>query len=70
MLDELATEIPLGFGVHKDEWDDDEGYPALERIPMRGAKYLDIALPFETWWPRAVRWARALKLMTMLLETR
>lgn len=70
MLGKLGTEIPLGFGVHRDEWDEDEGYPALERIPMRGAQHLDMALPFEVWWPRAAYWAQALKLMMIMLERR
>ena len=63
MLNELCMVVPIGFAVHESEWDEDKGYPTLETIPMRGSKHLDIALPYEVWWPRAVHWAQALKLI-------
>lgn len=69
MVAELGTSIPLGYGVHETEWGEDESYPTIERIPMRGSRFLDVALPFEIWWPRAVHWAKALKLLLMMLET-
>ena len=61
----IQRTIPEGFGLREDEWDD-SGYPPSEEIRMRGGKHANIVLPFHLWWPRAVRWARALKLLTVL----
>ena len=66
MLDDelIQNSIPHDFGLREDEWDD--GYPPTERIKMRGGKHVDIDLPFTVWWPRAIKWVRALKLLTLL----
>ncbi|EPQ57571.1 hypothetical protein GLOTRDRAFT_127924 [Gloeophyllum trabeum ATCC 11539] len=63
-LDELlATDIvPTGLGLRNDEWPEG-GYPEAEAI-RSGRKYVDIGLPFNTWWPRAVVWGKALTLLS------
>ncbi|KAF9025910.1 hypothetical protein BDP27DRAFT_1248071 [Rhodocollybia butyracea] len=53
-LDE-SGQIPLGYGVHPLEWDED-GYPALGSIHcgQKGSKMLEVALPDSVWRPRSV----------------
>jgi hypothetical protein len=59
--------IPGGYGVLVDEWED--GYPEREIIKtgLRG-KGLEVVLPEEVWFPRAVLWTQALDVMTQLVE--
>ncbi|KAJ7024501.1 hypothetical protein C8F04DRAFT_1213036 [Mycena alexandri] len=60
--------LPENFGVRQEEWDE-EDYPetVVYRPGMKG-KQLTIVLPREEWFPRAIRWARALDLMTRILH--
>jgi hypothetical protein len=61
--------LPYGFNVREDEWDDD-GYPSVEilRSGRRGLKEQRIALPIETWLPRARLWVQMLVVMNEVLE--
>lgn len=61
-----AGMVPQDLGVHESEWDGG-GYPIFEAIKsgQRG-KLLNMALPFEIWWPKAVVWAQGLDLMTRI----
>ncbi|KAF9064224.1 hypothetical protein BDP27DRAFT_1230795 [Rhodocollybia butyracea] len=67
-LDE-SGQIPLGYGVHPSEWDED-GYPALGsiRCGRKGSKMLEVALPDSVWRPRSVRWVQGLYLMDQLID--
>jgi hypothetical protein len=59
--------IPDGYHVSPNEWPDD-GYPVQEFLKVGGSgKYLSIALPFEIWWRRAVKWCQGLDLMMKFL---
>ncbi|KAJ3531850.1 hypothetical protein NMY22_g7983 [Coprinellus aureogranulatus] len=59
--------IPDGFYLLEDEWDGVR-YPTSE--PIRVArKDVDIPLPFEVWYPRAVMWAQGLRLMIIVQES-
>lgn len=59
--------VPEQFNLRAEEWGE-SGYEESEPIKMRGGKIVDIPVPFLDWWPRAVRWSRALYLMTRLIE--
>lgn len=56
--------VPLGFGLRPDEWED-ALYPTVEEIKV-AKKYVDMPLPFEIWFPRAVLWARGLEIITQI----
>ncbi|KAJ7488184.1 hypothetical protein FB451DRAFT_1025939, partial [Mycena latifolia] len=59
--------IPEGYGLTPDELDGGV-YPARESIHLgRGGKKISVPLPLDVWWPRALRWAQGLELMTRLL---
>jgi hypothetical protein len=61
-----ADIVPLGFGVAESEWDEDT-YPEFEDITLgRRGKSLNVCLPFDVWWPRAVAWAQGLDLMVRI----
>ncbi|KAH8813871.1 hypothetical protein DL96DRAFT_1448500, partial [Flagelloscypha sp. PMI_526] len=51
--------VPTGLAVHPSEWGNEQ-YPTHETLKMRRGQVLEMELPFEIWWPRAVQWARAL----------
>jgi hypothetical protein len=62
-----AGNLPPGFGLLPDEWDEDE-YPAVEHIPYgprHGTK--EISLPHHIWYPRAILWGQALFVLNALL---
>lgn len=68
-LEELRTEeyLPDGYGLTPEELDG-ATYPVRESIHLgRGGKKISVVLPLEMWWPRAVRWAQGLELMTRIL---
>lgn len=67
MLDEMEQTgyVPGEFGLRQDEWIEGQ-YPSVEVLKMRRGKVLELFMPFEIWWLRAVRWSRALELLTML----
>ncbi|KAJ6498199.1 hypothetical protein DFH09DRAFT_945531, partial [Mycena vulgaris] len=56
--------IPNHLGVAEDEW---EGrfYGETETVKI-GRKEVQITLPFEIWYPRAVSWAQGLEIMVRL----
>jgi len=56
--------VPKGLGVAEEEWEDGH-YPGAELIQV-ARKDIQIILPFEIWWLRAVRWVRALELATRI----
>lgn len=59
--------IPDGYHVSPNEWPSD-GYPVQEHIKVRGgSKLVSVALPFELWWQRAVRWSQGLDLMVRFM---
>ncbi|KAJ7704649.1 hypothetical protein B0H16DRAFT_1216535, partial [Mycena metata] len=53
--------IPLGLGVTETEWAD--GIYADAEVVKIGRKEVEVTLPFQIWWPRAVVWAQGLELM-------
>lgn len=61
--------IPVGYGIHPMEWDDD-GYPAFGIIwtGRRGRRELHIALPDSIWRPCSLLWVQALYLMNQLID--
>lgn len=58
--------IPSGFSLLPGEWAG-AAYPASERIKV-ARKDVDIPLPFEVWYPRAVRWAQGLTILELVQE--
>ena len=55
-----AGNLPPGFGLLPDEWDED-GYPAVEHIPYgQRDRTKEISLPHNIWHPRAILWGQAL----------
>ncbi|THH20342.1 hypothetical protein EUX98_g8601 [Antrodiella citrinella] len=68
VLNEIAAgNIPDGYLVTDEEWEDEE-YPNAEAIPVgRASKQLEIALPAEIWRPRAVLWAQAVEILGRLI---
>lgn len=56
--------MPIGYGLHPDEWETDE-YPSFEHIRSgrHAHKELRIALPDMIWRPRAILWGQALDIM-------
>jgi hypothetical protein len=61
--------IPQGYGVLPGEW---EGgvYPEIEVIQSGNRKRgeLEIGLPNDVWFPRALQWAQALHIMSFSSE--
>ncbi|KAJ7731740.1 hypothetical protein B0H16DRAFT_1234859, partial [Mycena metata] len=53
--------IPQYLGVAEAEWDG-QPYGETETVKI-GRKDVEIQLPFEIWWPRAVAWAQGLEIM-------
>ena len=52
--------------MHDSEWDGGD-YPIFEAIKSgRRGKLLNMVLPFDIWWPKAVAWAQGLDLMTRI----
>ncbi|KAF9049378.1 hypothetical protein BDZ89DRAFT_941049, partial [Hymenopellis radicata] len=64
---EYQEVVPAGFALLENEWDEG-GYEASEVIKMRGGKQLKIPLPFDDWWPRAVKWSRSLSTMLRVIN--
>jgi hypothetical protein len=61
------NKVPNGYGVAEAEWSQD-GYPTLESVRVRsGRKTIDVELPFDIWWPQAVRWVQGLDCMIRLM---
>ncbi|KAJ7685421.1 hypothetical protein DFH06DRAFT_968421, partial [Mycena polygramma] len=61
------VDLPEDYGVQPEEWDV-EHYPEVEVIrPGTRGKEILVVLPRETWYPRAVKWAQALDLMSRIL---
>ncbi|TEB18807.1 hypothetical protein FA13DRAFT_1647973 [Coprinellus micaceus] len=58
--------IPPGFFLLPTEWNA-MPYPTSEPIRI-ARKDVDIPLPFDIWYPRAVRWAQGLTLMALVQE--
>ncbi|KAJ7728403.1 hypothetical protein B0H14DRAFT_2410054, partial [Mycena olivaceomarginata] len=56
--------IPCNFGVAEAEWEGNF-YGETETVKV-GRKEVEIRLPFETWWPRAVAWAQGLEIMVRI----
>jgi hypothetical protein len=71
LLEALFAEpgvLPEDYGVLEDEWEE-EDYPEIEVFrPGTKGKVLTVILPRDDWFPRAVRWAQALDLMTRILH--
>ncbi|KAF6742667.1 hypothetical protein DFP72DRAFT_830191 [Ephemerocybe angulata] len=62
-----SGEIPAGFLLLNGERDGFV-YPTTESIKI-ARKYVDVALPFELWYPRAVLWAQGLRIMTLVQDS-
>ncbi|KAJ6477070.1 hypothetical protein C8R45DRAFT_833675, partial [Mycena sanguinolenta] len=63
-----AVVLPKDYGVLEEEWDE-EDYPEIEVFrPGTKGKELSIILPRDIWFPRAVRWAQGLDLLSRCLE--
>ena len=62
MAAEVQEIIPRGYGVHADEIEKD-GYPTeyTIKVGFRTQKTLRVELPYSIWYPRALKWARALE---------
>ncbi|KAJ7261036.1 hypothetical protein C8J57DRAFT_1072144, partial [Mycena rebaudengoi] len=59
---------PEDYGVLEDEWEEDD-YPEIEAIRTgTNGKEILVVLPRRDWFPRVVQWARALDLMTRILQ--
>ncbi|KAJ7199989.1 hypothetical protein GGX14DRAFT_372637, partial [Mycena pura] len=56
-----AEIIPDNFGVTPPEWEE-PNYGELETIKI-ARKSVEIQLPFDVWYPRAVLWAQGLTIM-------
>lgn len=71
LVDELGVDegLPIGYGVTDEELGED-GYETHEplRIGKRGLKRMVIALPEQIWRPRTELWAKAVHIMTYLLQ--
>ncbi|KAF8218027.1 hypothetical protein K438DRAFT_1796187 [Mycena galopus ATCC 62051] len=71
LLEDLLAEpliLPEDYGVLDEEWEE-EDYPEIEVFrPGTKGKELSIILPRDDWFPRAIRWACALDLMTRILH--
>lgn len=67
---QATGDIPLGYGAHPTEWDDDTGYPSFGVIQtgLSGRKELRIALPDSIWRPRSIQWVQGLYLMDQLID--
>ena len=69
VLNEIAqlNIVPNGYGVTEAEWSQ-HGYPTWESIRVgSGRKTIDVELPFDFWWPQAVKWVQGLDCMTRLI---
>ncbi|KAK6983886.1 Integrase catalytic domain-containing protein [Favolaschia claudopus] len=58
--------IPTNFGVAQSEWEGNS-YGETEFVKV-GRKDVEIALPFDIWWPRAVLWAQGMEIMIRMQE--
>ena len=63
-----ASYTPPGLLVHDDEWGEEE-YPITEVIAggIRGKKPIELDLPPDIWYPRAILWAQSLTAMRHVL---
>ncbi|KAF8959787.1 hypothetical protein BDZ97DRAFT_1666643, partial [Flammula alnicola] len=61
--------IPVGYGVHPDEWIND-AYPTAEtmKIGSRGTKEIQILLDDKIWEARARLWAQGLNVISHFFE--
>lgn len=61
--------VPPGYGLLPEELGPN-GYPSIQvlNIGRRGGRIEEHELPAETWYGRAVEWARALEAMTQTFE--
>jgi hypothetical protein len=60
----LTGIIPESFGVAEHEWE--ERFYGETEVVKVGRKDVEIALPFQLWWPRAVVWAQGLEIMVRI----
>lgn len=60
--------LPPNLGVHPDEWEEGSYAGGEHEIIKIRRKEVQIHLPFELWYRRAVAWAQALTLMVKLQE--
>lgn len=61
---QFAGIIPENLGVAEVDWED-RFYGETETVKI-GRKDVEIVLPFEIWWPRAVVWAQGLEIMVRI----
>ena len=62
------NDIPVGYGVQRNEWEDDE-YPLFEVIKLgRKQQETQVALPEDIWYPRAIKWVRGLHGLNKMLN--
>ncbi|KAK7063405.1 hypothetical protein R3P38DRAFT_3301282 [Favolaschia claudopus] len=60
--------LPEGYRVIADEWDEAD-YPEVEVFrPGTKGKEITIVLPREDWFPRVVRWVKAVDLLSRVLH--
>ncbi|KAI9463000.1 hypothetical protein HD554DRAFT_2001372, partial [Boletus coccyginus] len=58
--------VPTGYGVAEEEWVDGL-YPEREVITVGRSKQVhEVGMPFVIWWPRAVKWANGLDIMSRI----
>ncbi|KAJ7138666.1 hypothetical protein C8R46DRAFT_1271677, partial [Mycena filopes] len=56
--------IPKHLGVAETEWE--ERFYGETEVVKIGRKEVEIQLPFQIWWPRAVTWAQGLEVMSRI----
>ncbi|KAJ7476048.1 hypothetical protein FB451DRAFT_1463400, partial [Mycena latifolia] len=56
--------IPENFGVAEGDWE--QPYYGESETVKVGRKEVEIALPFEIWWPRAVAWVQGLEIIVRI----
>ncbi|KAK7059428.1 hypothetical protein R3P38DRAFT_3522500 [Favolaschia claudopus] len=71
LLEDVLAEpelIPEEYGVLVEEWEEDS-YPEVEVFrPGTKGKEISVVLPREEWYPRVVRWVKAVDLLSRVLH--
>ncbi|KZT05190.1 uncharacterized protein LAESUDRAFT_656210, partial [Laetiporus sulphureus 93-53] len=63
-----ANIIPQDYGVLLYEWSD-HSHPQTEQLKVgKRGKYIDIAVPEDIWFPRAILWIQALDTLSRIID--